>query len=1236
MIRLIFLLILIIPVLSYSQSVLPLRADTVRIEKINGSAELHLRNATRDSLGVLTNIGNGRTRFLKSRRFGDTLFIGKDTILNARKVDTLYKDGDSIRFTINGSAYAFLGGGGSFTLYNALGGSGDTLVNADQEIKWLNVGFGLARSATGTTVTHRADTARGTGLPTYHYTDSVVAAAGGGGSGISEIEADYGLIKVNDSTLKADTANQKLATRYAVYNQNQYNLNAQPFALQPMAPGTLGFAADASCVRLNNGKILAIYARTGTANDFNNYVLYSGTIDSLNKIEPLGALFPGGYIPENSQINPSVFRLPSGNIGLIFQGYNSGTDVQLYFTQSSDEGVTWAAETQILTDSDVGHLFLVYPDRVVKDNAGNYWLPIAVNTDDDPSTQTGDWAGRFLKSTNGTTWTLASTQITATTNDVIEPGMYESDVDVSDAAGDGTKKMVFYWRSRQNTAMYKDSAYGAGSYSTAATAMGLDMPNAPVSIKYYKKKLFASYNQLLTNASTGQMQRNKLVYAISNTGENKFNIVATVYQDQNTDTITPFEPTLYIDTTNGSVLVFYSTLWTVTNYGDLLVNRFNNVFTNMGVQEYLPGFATLDIYGGNNTPHMSPLYLFSVFDKTRGWADSHFSIGNGISDHSAFAPSITTMASSSLNLGSIWDARIGSDTYASPYSAGVVINGLNHAGSGALSNADVLAVLNNSAAKLRVTASGLTRGIEPADNDSTDAFVTSAWTKRNGGAGSSGPWTTNGSGNIYFPSNSTTKFVGIGTATPAYPIDVRVATTGTNGYSFLVADSNSSLGATFVYGWPLASSGADRYKAFFVDGNGWNIGTLPNSLTGAPTAQLTGRNGGNIGIGTATPSFKLTVIGTVGFDLGSDATGDIFYRNSGGAFTRLGVGSNGDVLTLASGLPSWAAPSGATTIYTGDGSLSGARTITGAGNTLTLTGTQSSNSAFNVNNTGNGGAGAFSTTGTGSALTGSNSSSGNGVLASSSSGNGLSATSTTGLAIRGKITPSSTTTIVHPFRTIRGTSGTAAAGLGGGWDMQLTDDAGNDVTAGVITPVWTSAATGATTGDIQMFTTNAGSSTLKLTLKGNGQLRLHGGYGAGTFTGTATEGAAFDANGNIIVAPLVAAAAYTPTITSGTNVASTTLQGADYQRIGDYVIVHLILLIDPTTTGATDIGISFPFASAISAGETKGTGNCRLVSGQNGTIIGDLANARAKFEYNATVATEEQFMIEFSYKITPP
>lgn len=41
--------------------------------------------------------------------------------------------------------------------------------------------------------------------------------------------------------------------------------------------------------------------------------------------------------------------------------------------------------------------------------------------------------------------------------------------------------------------------------------------------------------------------------------------------------------------------------------------------------------------------------------------------------------------------------------------------------------------------------------------------------------------------------------------------------------------------------------------------------------------------------------------------VGSAANGDILYR-TGGAWARLGVGSDGQVLTLASGLPSWATP----------------------------------------------------------------------------------------------------------------------------------------------------------------------------------------------------------------------------------------------------------------------------------------------------------------------------------------
>jgi len=56
--------------------------------------------------------------------------------------------------------------------------------------------------------------------------------------------------------------------------------------------------------------------------------------------------------------------------------------------------------------------------------------------------------------------------------------------------------------------------------------------------------------------------------------------------------------------------------------------------------------------------------------------------------------------------------------------------------------------------------------------------------------------------------------------------------------------------------------------------------------------------------------------------LGSDATGDTYYRNSSGYLTRLAAGTNGHVLTLAAGIPSWAAPSA--------GTLSGLTAATGS------------------------------------------------------------------------------------------------------------------------------------------------------------------------------------------------------------------------------------------------------------------------------------------------------------------
>ncbi|MFZ9310723.1 MAG: beta strand repeat-containing protein [Arenimonas sp.] len=81
-------------------------------------------------------------------------------------------------------------------------------------------------------------------------------------------------------------------------------------------------------------------------------------------------------------------------------------------------------------------------------------------------------------------------------------------------------------------------------------------------------------------------------------------------------------------------------------------------------------------------------------------------------------------------------------------------------------------------------------------------------------------------------------------------------------------------------------------------------GTLVNSAVTALSSLAT--------VGTITSGTLGTgaVIGGVTMTLGSDATGDLYYRNASGILTRLGIGTTGQVLTVVSGLPAWAAASG--------------------------------------------------------------------------------------------------------------------------------------------------------------------------------------------------------------------------------------------------------------------------------------------------------------------------------------
>jgi hypothetical protein len=176
------------------------------------------------------------------------------------------------------------------------------------------------------------------------------------------------------------------------------------------------------------------------------------------------------------------------------------------------------------------------------------------------------------------------------------------------------------------------------------------------------------------------------------------------------------------------------------------------------------------------------------------------------------------------------------------------------------------------------------------------------------------------------------------TATPegaqtGNPGDIAYVNDATNGFVYL---KYSGVGTNT--GWLALSTGSGSVTS--VSGTTNRItstgGTTPViDISASYVGQTSITTLGTITTGTLSTG---AIIGGVTMTLGSDATGDVYYRNSSGILTRLGVGSNGNVLTLAAGLPSWAAPSGGSGITIGTTAItSGTATrllFEGAGNVV--------------------------------------------------------------------------------------------------------------------------------------------------------------------------------------------------------------------------------------------------------------------------------------------------------------
>lgn len=93
-------------------------------------------------------------------------------------------------------------------------------------------------------------------------------------------------------------------------------------------------------------------------------------------------------------------------------------------------------------------------------------------------------------------------------------------------------------------------------------------------------------------------------------------------------------------------------------------------------------------------------------------------------------------------------------------------------------------------------------------------------------------------------------------------------------------------------------------------------GTSDTVATLAATQTLTNK----------TITSSTDVLGGVTMTLGSDATGDIYYR-SGGVLTRIGIGSTSNVLTVSGGIPAWLPGSAAASVTVGTTTITSGTTL---------------------------------------------------------------------------------------------------------------------------------------------------------------------------------------------------------------------------------------------------------------------------------------------------------------------
>ena len=181
----------------------------------------------------------------------------------------------------------------------------------------------------------------------------------------------------------------------------------------------------------------------------------------------------------------------------------------------------------------------------------------------------------------------------------------------------------------------------------------------------------------------------------------------------------------------------------------------------------------------------------------------------------------------------------------------------------------------------------------------------------NDSAGTNGQVLTSSGGGVMSWGSVGTAQGGTGVTTGLTQLDAGNITSGT------LAVGRGGTGATTLDNLiTLGSHTTGNYVQSISGGNGITAGAA--SEGGTPTVAIDAKTNGGLVIESNKLAVDLgasSITGTLAVGDGgtgqtSYTTGDIIYSNGTNSLTKLGIGTAGEVLTVAAGIPSWAAASG--------------------------------------------------------------------------------------------------------------------------------------------------------------------------------------------------------------------------------------------------------------------------------------------------------------------------------------